>query len=229
MSLAASFPPDLVFDRAAVQSVDREAIEAFGIPGMVLMENAARGLADQALNMLDEPSATVLICCGSGNNGGDGYALARHLRNHGHEPMLASMKDPHSGTDAGVNASICDQMGIPRVDRDDAPDPTLLVDAIFGTGLDRPVSGEPAEWITWINDHAAPVLAVDAPSGLDCDTGEPLGPTVRATHTVTFVGMKRGFLAPGASAYTGEVTVVEIGAPIALHHKYGERRRDEEK
>jgi NAD(P)H-hydrate epimerase len=222
MTLAASFLPHLVFDRASVQSVDREAIESFGIPGLVLMENAALGLTDQALNMLaGEAAATVLIVCGSGNNGGDGYALARHLRNRGHQPVIAPLGPPRPGTDADANAVICERMGIPHVPRDAAPAPRLVVDAIFGTGLDREVTGEPAEWIGWINEQTAPVLAVDAPSGLDCDTGEPLGPTVRASHTVTFVGLKRGFLAPGAAAYTGTVTVADIGAPVELYRKYG--------
>jgi NAD(P)H-hydrate epimerase len=118
-------------------------------------------------------------------------------------------------------------MGLPLVgdDRlDDREVPALVVDAIFGTGLDRPVEGRPAEVIDWINRIMArgrPVLAVDVPSGLDCDTGLPLGHAVRATATVTFVARKPGLLEPPGRDHAGRVTVADIGAPRELVERFG--------
>ncbi len=107
----------------------------------------------------------------------------------------------------------------------DAPDlfgdADLIVDAIFGTGLARPVRGAAAEMIERINAAEAPVLAVDVPSGLDCDTGRALGTAVKATRTVTFVGPKSGFFEPGARRYTGTVVVADIGAPVELVERFG--------
>ncbi len=99
--------------------------------------------------------------------------------------------------------------------------PDLIVDAIFGTGLDRPIGSDAAKVIEWLNGLDRPVLAVDVPSGLDCDSGEPLGTAVRAPRTVTFVGPKTGFLERAARPFLGAVTVVDIGAPIELYRRFG--------
>ncbi len=220
---------ELLFDRQSVRAVDRAAIEEYGIPGIVLMENAARSLAAEALKMLatQRSPATVLIICGSGNNGGDGYALARHLHNAGCLPILVSLGEPAPGTDASVNCEICRKLAL-RERAPDAPDlladADLIVDAIFGTGLARPVKGAAAEMIERINAAEAPVLAVDVPSGLDCDTGRELGAAVKATRTVTFVGPKSGFGEPGARQYTGTVVVADIGAPVELVERFGRQR-----
>lgn len=220
---------ELLFDRQSVRAVDRAAIEEYGIPGIVLMENAARSLAAEALKMLDpqRSPATVLIICGSGNNGGDGYALARHLHNAGRNPILVSLGEPAPETDAAVNRQICRKLAL-RERAPDAPDlfgdADLIVDAIFGTGLARPVRGAAAEMIERINAAEAPVLAVDVPSGLDCDTGQELGTAVKATRTVTFVGPKSGFGESGAGQYTGTVVVADIGAPVELVERFGRRR-----
>ncbi|MHC5023863.1 MAG: NAD(P)H-hydrate epimerase [Planctomycetota bacterium] len=216
-----------VLDRASVRAVDQAAIGEYGIPGIVLMENASRGLASHALVMVGPKRRrprTVLIVCGSGNNGGDGYALARHLHNERIDVVLAALRGPDPASDAGVNHAICARLGVPviepdRLDRHAGAD--LVVDAIFGTGLDRPVHGAAAEVIEWINRAARPVLAVDVPSGLDCDTGRPLGVTVRATRTVTFVGLKPGFLELEAQPFVGEVHVAGIGAPRELLERFG--------
>ncbi|MCP3904201.1 MAG: NAD(P)H-hydrate epimerase [Planctomycetes bacterium] len=215
--------PVYVLDRDAVRAVDRAAIEEYRIPGIVLMENAARALAAVALRMLD-PGATALIVCGSGNNGGDGWALARHLHNAGARPVVAALGEPRGEGDAGVNRAICGAMGVEEVDIDRLDEHRaagLVVDAIFGTGLTRPVEGRAAQVIAWINAGVAPVLAVDIPSGLDGDSGVPLGVAVRATETVTFVGMKPGFLVSGADAWTGTVTIGDIGAPRELTERFG--------
>ena len=211
--------------RGQVRSVDRAAIEDYGIPGIVLMENASRALARTALDMLDgRPGRQVLIICGSGNNGGDGWALARHLHNAQMEVVVASLGEPRSPDDAGANCAICRKMGIHEIgpDRlDDYRHAELIVDAIFGTGLDREVHGRAAEIIEWINATGRPVLAVDVPSGLDCDRGRPLGVCVKATRTVSFVGYKPGFTEMSAQPFVGEIEVGEIGVPIELVQRLG--------
>lgn len=212
-----------ILNRTSVRAVDRAAIEEFGIPGIVLMENAARGLAAEALRMVPD-GGSVLIVCGSGNNGGDGYALGRHLHNAGLRVTLAALGAPREGTDALVNRDICRAMGLAEIGRDEIGphlDRDLIVDGIFGTGLDRPVRDDAAAVIDLINGSGRPVLAIDLPSGLDCDTGRPLGTAIRATRTVTFVALKPAMTQPHAAEYLGEVTVASIGAPIELLERYG--------
>ena len=214
-----------VLDRDSVRAVDRAAIDEYGIPGIVLMENAARALAIETLALMPETSGLVLIVCGSGNNGGDGWALARHLHNAGSDVRIAPIGVPRDGGDAAVNRQVCRNMKLPEIDAGDLPaqlaDCDLVVDAIFGTGLDRPVTGLAGSIIESINHCGRPVVAVDVPSGLDCDTGQPLGSTVRATRTVTFVARKPAMIAEAAGAYTGEVVVADIGAPVALLERFG--------
>jgi len=205
----------LVLDRAGARALDQAAMTTYGIPGIVLMENAARALLDVAVDMRPDGDARcVLIVCGAGNNGGDGWALARHLRNAGVEPVVYATKDPRPDSDAGINCAICRRMGITETASPNAAgDIGLIVDGLFGTGLDRPVTGAALACIEWINAHPAPVLAIDLPSGLDADRGVPLGACVRATRTVTMAGVKAGFLVPGADAWVGAVSVADIGAP----------------
>ena len=220
----------LVFDRQAARSVDQAAIQEYGIPGMVLMENAARGLTTAALEMIrNQIHPRVLVICGDGNNGGDGYAVARHLHNHQVSVTIASQGEPHPSSDAAVNLKICRNMKLCFIDLQSVDEwnranrPCLIIDAIFGTGLDRHVTGIWAEIINWMNSAKVPVLAADLPSGMDCDTGEPLGCCVRATRTVTFVGIKQGFLGLDAQKLLGDVTVADIGAPRELLERFGRR------
>ena len=191
------------------------------------MENAARGLFDAVKgllklnNVVAFPNPTVLIVCGGGNNGGDGYALARHLHNAGHNVQVAATKpvDELHG-DAATNAQVAARMNVavspatPELIASSAA--ALLVDALLGTGLTEPPRDDAAELIRAMNAHAAPTLAVDVPSGLDADAGRPLGPAehcVRAAATATFVAEKVGF--PRAAEWLGEVRVVDIGCPRA--------------
>ncbi|UCD75266.1 MAG: NAD(P)H-hydrate epimerase [Phycisphaerales bacterium] len=216
-----------VLDRQSVRSVDRAAMGDYAVPGIVLMENASLALADEALDMLEGCAAAeprVLIIAGSGNNGGDGWALARHLHNAGIRPIVAPLREPAADSDAGANCTICRRIGIREIpidQLDDFRNADLIVDAIFGTGLDREVTGRAAEIIQWINDTGRPVLSVDVPSGLDCDTGKPLGVAVKASCTVTFVGLKSGFLEIDAQEHIGDVVVASIGAPIELTRRFG--------
>lgn len=208
--------------RDAARAIDRDAIEEFGIPGVVLMENAARSLLNTAWVMLGEAETrSVTIVCGTGNNGGDGFALARHLANamFDVECVLVGDRADVRG-DALTNLSIAEKMGVPVRDAPAFEKPALIVDALFGTGLSRPIEGRAAEMVGWINgrhDGGSLVLAADVPSGLDCDTGLPLGDAVvRADRTTTFVLMKRGFGSATSREHTGVITVGEIGVPGAV-------------
>ncbi len=221
-----------VFSQDAIRSLDVLAIEQFAIPGIVLMENAGRGVAEIARTML-APGERVVIVCGTGNNGGDGLVAARHLSNAGIVVRIVLAGDPDrvSG-DAGVNLGIIRRMELPLVSLDSESDvrehggclaeADLLIDGLFGTGLDRPVEGFRRDLIERINDagHAgARVLAIDLPSGLDADSGQPQGVCVRASRTATLVGLKRGFRA--AREYTGAIEVVDIGVPQVLVRRLG--------
>lgn len=234
------------FSRRAVREVDRIAAEEFALPGIVLMENAAAALEEVALEMLSADSSTpvrrgsrpVLICCGPGNNGGDGLALARRLSNRGVRDviLIAAPREKYAG-DALTNLRVVSQMSIPIYDiglvppsgtlagiLDHESQPRLIVDALFGTGLDRPI-GAPMDavvrWLNALHSEGTRVLAVDIPSGLDCDTGLPLGDAVvRADITVTLAGLKRGFAHPASSAYTGRVVVGDIGVPVSLLKRF---------
>ena len=202
--------------RAQVREVDRRAIEHYHIPGIVLMENAARAAAEVALSMMSDPY--VLIVCGSGNNGGDGLAIARHLHNHGAKVHLLLTGPPskYSG-DALINWRIVEAMTLPvlpGLDQVKGVEWDLVVDAIFGTGLTQAPREAEASIIHYLNVSRRSILAIDLPSGLDCDTGQPLGPAcVRADKTVTFVAEKSGFANPASRQYTGDITVADIGCP----------------
>ncbi len=207
----------LTLSRDQVRRIDQLAVDEFGLPGIVLMENASRQLADHAERMLrDMDRRHALVVAGGGNNGGDGFAAARHLDNRGFDVTIVRTKPADSYTgDARTNLDTCCAMGL-NIVTEPVDGADLIVDGLLGTGLTSDVRGDAAEWIGWINRQPAAVLAIDTPSGLDCDTGEPLGCAVHADETVTFVALKKGFAQPGASAYTGVVHVADIGAPSAL-------------
>jgi NAD(P)H-hydrate epimerase len=217
----------ITLTRAQVREVDRRAIEEYGIPSIVLMENAGRGAAEFILQTL-RPTGPIGIVCGGGNNGGDGFVIARHLANAGCNVALFFACDPDRlKGDAAINHQIVEKMRLPShlfdsPERIGAARPLLhqssiVVDALLGTGFSGPIRQPLALAIEAINKTPrSTIVAVDVPSGLDCDTGQPGAPTVRAHHTVTFVARKTGFQAAGAEEYTGEVIVVDIGAPTAL-------------
>ena len=223
--------------RDEVRELDRRAIDGFGVPGLVLMENAGRGCAELLMRLNPDRGPTTILC-GPGNNGGDGFVIARHLDNAGW-PVKVHIVARHNRQkgDADVNFDILFASGIEFTQY--RPDyfeqshrdlflrhfatTTWVVDALFGNGLTRPLTA-PFDWLAAaITDSGKPTLAVDIPSGLDCDTGEPLGPCVRATHTATFVALKRGFLNPNSKQWTGEVHVIDIGAPRVLVSEYRQR------
>jgi NAD(P)H-hydrate epimerase len=210
--------------RAEVRGIDVRAAEELGLPTLVLMENAGRGAADWLRKRVDAPAA-VLVACGPGNNGGDGGVVARHLDAWGYWVRVVWFARPEElRGDAAVQWKILDRAGIDQECLEgEVADGALglaeadwVVDALLGTGLSRPVEGHLAAAIEALNRSRKPILALDLPSGLDADTGRPLGVAVRAEATATFVAPKLGFDAPEAAAYTGEVAVIDIGVPRRL-------------
>lgn len=215
--------------REQVRSIDRRAVEEFGMSGLVLMENAGRGCAD-LLRQLG-CHGKVAIVCGRGNNGGDGFVIARHLELHGAEVQVVLLADPAQlRGDAAANYQILEKCDLPTVSLGDGYDEATLlralagaewiVDALLGTGA---VGSPRPPWdrvIDLMNQSPARRLAVDLPSGLDCDTGLPSSSTVRAEHTCTFVAPKIGFSHPAAKPFLGRLHVVGIGAPRKLLDDY---------
>lgn len=215
--------------RQQMKELDRQSIEEYGIPAVILMENAGRAVAEESLKMLGKlPRGKVTLLCGTGNNGGDGLVAARHLFNHGLPIQViylgnvkSTMVHPELNASA-INLNIVRRMRIPIRESKKInvagviakiKDSAVIIDAIFGIGLDRPVKGFLKSLIEHVNNLKIPILAVDLPSGLDADRGRPLGVAIRAVKTVTFGAPKIGFTAPSAPRYTGEVIVADIGIP----------------
>jgi len=212
-----------------IRNLDRVAIEERGVPGVVLMENAGRGCAEVVLDLLEELDGNrVAVFCGPGNNGGDGFVIARHLRNRGVavDVFLLTHAENLTG-DAKVNFEIlaAGEEGLPLelLDEDDLIrhdarllDASVLVDAIFGTGLKRELSGLFYQVIERINDLDKTVVAVDIPSGLCSDTGRPLGWAIQAAATVTFGCLKRGQLVQPGASFCGDLYLADIGMPAEL-------------
>ncbi len=206
---------------AEMREIDRTAIEVCGIPSLTLMDRAGRAVAEAALELAGAKGRVVVVC-GGGNNGGDGYVAARLLRGAGRDArVLALVPAERLSPDAQAVLEQAQRAGVPIDDAGelggvDAGVGDVVVDAIFGTGLARAPEGAFAGAIGRIEAArvaGARVLAVDVPSGLSADTGRPLGTCVRADRTVTFGFQKRGLvLFPGA-AFAGEVTVADIGIP----------------
>jgi NAD(P)H-hydrate epimerase len=233
--------------RQQIREVDRRAIEEYGMSGLVLMENAGRGVADKLCEWLANRVAgagpkgspgdapLTVICCGKGNNGGDGFVVVRHLDLRGCPVKVLLLADPAELTgDAAANYRILEKSDLHvevftdlldsnRFDRSLAS-ADWIVDALLGTGA----TGDPRppydQAIVRINASGKPVVAIDLPSGLDFDTGQPGTPTIRAAHTCTFVAAKPGFFAPGAKQFTGDVHVLDIGAPRKLTEEILEQR-----
>ncbi|MCA9548206.1 MAG: NAD(P)H-hydrate epimerase, partial [Myxococcales bacterium] len=223
-SLAAARDAGYVLTPAEMRAVDRHAIESLGIPGVALMENAARHVAAFAARCTRR-GGRIGVVCGGGNNGGDGLAAARHLAAWGFDVEVVRLETGRLSGDAETHLRVVDALGLAvRTVDDMASVATLpapghyqtLVDAVLGTGLRGPVTGGARELLSWINGHGATVVAVDVPSGLCGRTGRPLGTAVRAQQTVTFGASKTGhWLHPGPE-YVGALHVVDIGLPPGL-------------
>ena len=230
MSPTDSFPPVLTAE--AMRAADENAIEDFGIPSFTLMESAGRAIVDSVARhygpMRDQ---TVAIICGKGNNGGDGLVVARQLFARGATVDVTLMSDPDELRDDPAHnlqllrrliesASDGDRLAICSFDtldafeaRMEAVRPDLFVDAMLGTGLTSDVRAPMSSVVQWLNDQAAPVVAVDVPTGLHSNTGAILGDTVAADHTVTMAAYKSGLLVGEGPRVAGSVEVAEIGIP----------------
>lgn len=211
-----------------MQQLDQKTIESYGIPGIVLMENAGRGAAEVILQIFSNLHRNgVAIVAGKGNNGGDGFVIGRYLLDRGIGVKVFLLADPKAlRGDAETNHQIFLRMkgeviSIPsyteyqKVKRD-LEKFDLLIDGIFGTGLDAEVRGYYREVIDHLNKLQKPVVAIDIPSGLDANTGKPLGTAIRATLTITFGLPKIGLLIPPGTDYTGELRKIDISIPKRL-------------
>lgn len=221
-----------ILSAEAMREVDRVAIEELGIPSLVLMENAAIGVVD-AIGEIYEEAESAAIFCGPGNNGGDGLAIARHLAVRGYDVQvfLVSGRRGMRG-DAEVQLGICRRQGLAIqevADEDgvvealeEAREADLIVDALFGTGLSKPLEGMLADLVEGLNDLPVPRVAVDLPSGLNGSQSEPLGPHIVADLTVTFAAPKIVHVFPPASEAVGELVVTDLGIPPELVDEAGE-------
>ena len=206
-----------------IRAIDQRATTEFGIPSMLLMENAGRAVADEVGKLR---ARRVVLYCGGGNNGGDGFVAARHLANRGVRCVVVYFKASSAmKADARLNFTILKEMKVPLFLWKSSTRALLqkrlrtadvLVDALFGTGLSRDV-GEPyASAIEVMNRAQKPVVSVDIPSGMNTDTGMPMGRCVRATRTVTLALLKRAFRRRASRVYTGRVVVADISIPAPL-------------
>ena len=215
-------PRDL-YQAAAVQQLDRLAVDRFGIEGFSLMQRAGRVCFAALLEHWPEPRR-LRVFAGAGNNAGDGYVIAALAAEQGLQSEIVYLSSPDrlSG-DAAKAYAMARKEDVQLVafndyyQQPDCDSPTVLVDALLGTGLDREVTGDYAAAISLINASHKPVLAVDIPSGLHANTGEPLGCAVDADITVTFIGMKQGLLTGSASNYIGKLFFSDLGMPSELY------------
>lgn len=213
-----------------VRKIDKYCIEVLKIPSIILMENAALKVIK---NIDIESMHKFSIICGKGNNGGDGLAVARHLHVMGKsvDVFLLGGEQGLSG-DSQINYNILLNMGIKIINVNNIEDingmrvhlakADVIIDAIFGTGLNKNVEGIYGEAISVINESDAYILSIDIPSGLECNSGIVLGNSIRANKTVTFQLYKKGFLNYGADKYTGEVVIEDIGIPKDVIYKFYE-------
>lgn len=215
-----------VFTAEEMRRLDQRAIAELGIPGATLMENAGRGAAEAivaALPTLGAPrrGARVVIVCGKGGNGGDGFVVARWLKRHGARPTVLLVHAPSEvGGDAGRKLQELRRAGIrPRPFTDDRASADMLaqahlvVDALLGTGSRGVPEGGVARAIELINASGRPVVALDIPSGLSANTGVHAGAVIRAAMTLTFAALKRGLISSPGDELAGPVTVIPIGVP----------------
>lgn len=209
--------------RDQVRRVDRVAIDQFGFQGLVLMENAGRGCTDLLCQL--GIRGPVIVCCGKGNNGGDGFVIARHLLVRGYETRVLRWNEPAEFEgDAAANLTILQKLGADIRYAGSSfsalwletqlRDADWIVDALLGTGTKGTPRSPIDQIIATLNKpSSARRLAVDLPSGLDCDTGVASSATFRADHTATFVAAKQGFGNPAAEPWLGRVHVLDIGVP----------------
>lgn len=200
-----------ILTAAQMKQADRNTIETMGVPSLVLMERAALSCVEELQNGTWD-TGKVLAVCGPGNNGGDGAAIARILKTKGVDAELFCLGNPEKYSE-GMRAQkkIAENYGVREVKNPDFREYTVIIDAIFGIGVSRPLAGEYRRAVEAICASGVPVLAVDIPSGIHTDTGEVLDAAVKARATVTFACAKPGLLFDPGKRYAGEVLVRDIG------------------
>lgn len=205
-----------------MRRMDERAVQEFGVPSLLLMENAGRSVAEE---ILKTGAQKIAVVCGKGNNGGDGFVVARHLFNHGRQPVVTFIGNRDQlKSDALVNFEILEKMGIPiypygKEGRPQWDGTDLIVDAIFGTGLSKNVDEPYKSAIVEINrlsEKGITVVSVDIPSGLNADTGEVMGAAVRADITVTLACEKEGLRKGEGPRYAGRIVTGYISMPLFL-------------
>src|SRR3989441_256046 len=214
-----------VLNSAQMREADRRTIEEIGIPPLVLMENAGRQVvaAMEAMHS-DLLELEVAVLCGRGNNGGDGFVVARTLVQRGVDVSVFLMgRVAEVRGDARTNLEILGRLGLTVVEIADSQawelhfsevsDCTLIVDAIFGTGLNAPVSGLIESVIADVNASGIPVVSIDLPSGLSADSADPIGDSIEAGMTVTLAAPKLPLVLPPAETRAGDIVIADIGIP----------------
>jgi NAD(P)H-hydrate epimerase len=204
--------------------VDRMMIEEYGILLIQMMENAGRNLAEMARRMLDGQLSgrRIVVLCGRGNNGGGGMVAARHLHNRGATVSARLIGDPAALKEVpGHQWAILQMMALTQIDDPDLGQADLIVDAIIGYGLQGNPHETTAEWIRRVNDCGLPVLALDAPSGLDTTTGAAGDPCIKAEATLTLALPKVGLLSSEAAAVVGQLYLADISVPPGLYGRMG--------
>ena len=216
------------------RQIDRFASEQLGISGLVLMENAGRGATDLlcALNV----TSPIVVCCGKGNNAGDGYVIARHLLARNYKVRILNWEPPERIVgDARTNYDILSAMDAEMIERAATEgsnasqilaNAAWIVDAILGTGASGPPRPPIDQAIEAINAARGQTFAVDIPSGLDCNTGLVAGTAVRANHTCTFLAPKQGLLREQGKAHTGQLHVVDLGISSKMRKQALEQSGD---
>lgn len=226
----AAYPRHMAISASQARNLDLFATTKHGIPSLVLMEHASRGVATVLSRVLPDEGA-VLVLCGPGNNGGDGHGIARFLASWGYRVVRCEIAPPKGlsadaererqlANDVTPIASAASREDLQTLLQEEAPD--WVVDAWFGVGLDRPLRAPYPDLIRALNACPIPVLAVDLPSGLDADTGRVLPVAVKADLTATMAAPKLGLLAGEGPAHAGHVIEIDIGLPRALHMPFAE-------
>ncbi len=211
--------PTGLYRAAQVRELDRRAIEEFGIPGFTLMSRAGAA-AYSVIRERFPHSRELTIFCGVGNNAGDGYVVARIARDAGLGCRVIAVASPELLRDDAARARdewlAADGQILALSDFEPQPD-TVLVDALVGTGLDRPLSGEWSAAVETMNDSGLPIVALDIPSGIHADTGQVMGIAVRAARTVSFIGLKQGMLTGEAVDHCGAIDFFDLEVPPGVY------------
>lgn len=202
-----------------MRRIDRETIGQFGIPSAVLMERAGLAVAERVRSQY--PPKKIVVLCGAGNNGGDGLVAARCLHACGYRVSVHMVaRRANLSAECSAQLKIAEKFGVPVVFGANLTSGNLhgaaVIDALFGTGLSKPLTGSLAKLVHQVNDSGAPVISVDIPSGISADTGQVQGVAIRATETITFGLPKRGHVLHPGAAYMGRLSVADIGFPPAL-------------